>query len=141
MTVGNLRTGGFVLNAVTNSILKNQKLNTARIAVQRWRMKNSKMKNYKTQLVKIYGETRTLHEWSLMYEIPFYIIMKRYIEGWEGDTLLLPYRDRVVEYLDVHSLWRGKWIYGRRKTKTRSKKAKWVYVGTTVDNYTEVRFI
>lgn len=100
------------------------------------------MKNYKTQLVKIYGETRTLHEWSLMYEIPFYIIMKRYIEGWEGDALLLPYRDSVVEYLDVHSLWRGKWVYGRRKKqKTRSKKAKWVYVGAPVDNYTEVRFI
>lgn len=36
--VGNLRTGGFVLNAVTNSILKNQKLNIARTVVQRWRV-------------------------------------------------------------------------------------------------------
>lgn len=100
------------------------------------------MKNYKMQLVKIYGETRTLHEWSLMYEIPFYIIMKRYIEGWEGDTLLLPYRDRVVEYIDVHSLWRGKWVYGRRKKqKTRNKKAKWVYVDAGVESYNGVRFI
>lgn len=89
------------------------------------------MKNYKLVQVTIYGETRPLYEWAVMYQIPFYIINKRFIDRYQGDDLLLPVRDRLINYNDVYELWHGKW---KLKKESRiwnkyRKDAKWVYVG------------
>lgn len=50
MTVGILRTGGFVLNVATNYILKNQKLNIVRTVAQRWRVIKMTIEEIKSQL-------------------------------------------------------------------------------------------
>jgi hypothetical protein len=55
MTMGILRTGGFVLNVATNFILKNQKLNIVRTAAQRWRvitMTAEEVRNQLEELIK-----------------------------------------------------------------------------------------
>ncbi len=53
MTVGILRTGGFVLNVATNSILKNQKLNIVRTVAQRWRVITMTAEEVRNQLEEL----------------------------------------------------------------------------------------